>query len=257
MIKNNIPKLLQDAMLGNTYDIDVITKHLKLPWLKLDIKFDLPTDTEVRQLISPDDWRKKWQFPDTDASYQVKDWNGDIFFGPKHFKDFLQLTAAEHGGHGDDEDSHCRKLRKKVDYEWKVDENNYVRRQVSRFFPDEEDINLVNTYVLPPGGYVFPHRDYASDNIGLAKIYVALKWSDKNRFGMYGCGNIPINQGDVFLLNNYTLPHWVHNGSNDDRIVIDIGANLHSPIIKDKIIEAFKKTFNSTTKRVDSHQNIL
>ena len=71
MIKNNIPKLLQDAMLGNTYDIDVITKHLKLPWLKLDIKFDLPTDTEVQQLISPDDWRKKWQFPDTDASYQV------------------------------------------------------------------------------------------------------------------------------------------------------------------------------------------
>ena len=91
-------------------------------------------------------------------------------------------------------------------------------------------------------GYVFPHRDYAIDNMGLAKIYVALKWSKDNIFGMYGCGNIPINEGDVFLLNNYTLPHWVYNGSNEDRVVIDISANLHSPMIKQKIIDAFKKS---------------
>lgn len=245
MTKNNIPKLLQDAMTENTYDINVITKHLKLPWLKLDIKFDVPTDQQIQQLISPDDWRKKWQFPDEDASYQVKGWNGDIFFGPKNFKDFLDLTTAEHGGHGDDEDSHCRNLRKKVEYEWKVNDDNYVRKQVNKFLPDDKDINIVNSYVLPPGGYVFPHRDYASDNMGLAKIYVALKWSAKNIFGMYGCGNIPINEGDVFLLNNYTLPHWVYNGSNDNRIVIDIGANLHSQQLKEKVIDAFQKTFGS------------
>ena len=33
---------------------------------------------------------------------------------------------------------------------------------------------------------------------------------------MYGCGDVPIKQGDVFLVNNYTLPHWVYNGSNDN-----------------------------------------
>ena len=81
--------------------------------------------------------------------------------------------------------------------------------------------------------------------MGLAKIYVALKWSKDNVFGMYGCGDIPIREGDVLLLNNYTLPHWVYNGSKEDRIVIDISANLHSPIIKNKIIEAFRKAFAS------------
>lgn len=245
MTKNNIPKLLQDAMNENSYDIDVITKNLKLPWLKLDINFDVPTDAEIQQLISPDDWRKKWRFPDQDASYQVKGWNGDIFFGPKKFNDFLTLTTAEHGGHNNDEDGHCRKLRQDMEYEWKVDDKNYVRRQVSKFLPDEKDINIVNSYVLPPGGYVFPHRDYASDDVGLAKIYVALKWSPKNTFGMYGCGNIPIKQGDVFLLNNYSLPHWVYNGSNENRIVIDIGANLQAQQVKQKVIEAFKQTFGS------------
>ena len=245
MTQNNIPKLLQDAMRENAYDVDVITKHLKLPWLKLDLKFDTPTETEVKQLISPDDWRKKWQFPDEDASYQVKGWNGDIFFGPKNFKDFLDMTISKDGGHNDDEDGHCRKFRNTVEYEWKVGNDNYVRKQVSKFLPDEKDINIVNSYVLPPGGYVFPHRDYASDSMGLAKIYVALKWSSENKFGMYGCGNIPITEGDVFLLNNYTLPHWVYNGSKHNRIVIDIGANLHSKYVKEQVINAFIRTFGS------------
>ena len=58
---------------------------------------------------------------------------------------------------------------------------------------------------------------------------------------MYGCGELPVTQGDVFLINNYSLPHWVYNGSDENRIVLDISANLHSPIIKQKIIDAFKK----------------
>ena len=61
---------------------------------------------------------------------------------------------------------------------------------------------------------------------------------------MYGCGDVPIKQGDVFLVNNYTLPHWVYNGSNDNRVVIDIGANLNSPIIKKLIESSFTKRFS-------------
>ena len=118
-----------------------------------------------------------------------------------------------------------------------------MRRQLKKIIPNDDDINLVNSYSLPPKGYVFPHRDYAIDGMGLAKIYVALKWGKGNVFGMYGCGDIPIKEGDVILLNNYTLPHWVYNGSDEDRVVIDISANLHSPVIKDKIIQAFKRSF--------------
>ena len=79
--------------------------------------------------------------------------------------------------------------------------------------------------------------------MGLAKIYIAVRWGQGNVFGQYGCGNMPVKQGDVFLVNNYTLPHWVFNGSDSERIVLDISANLHSPNIKNSIIKSFKKGF--------------
>ena len=61
---------------------------------------------------------------------------------------------------------------------------------------------------------------------------------------MYGCGNIPIEQGDVILLNNYSLPHWVYNGSDDDRIVLDISANLKSKNISEVIQRSFINKFS-------------
>ena len=53
----------------------------------------------------------------------------------------------------------------------------------------------------------------------------------------------PVKEGDVFLVNNYTLPHWVFNGSDRERIVLDISANLHSDKIKESIFKAFRKGF--------------
>lgn len=245
-MKDKLPKLLDDALSENSYDIDIITKRLKIPWMKLDIRFDEPTAQDIEYLRSDTDWRRKWNFPDQEqASYQVKGWNGNIFFGPKDFKKFLKASSKDNKGYDHDEDSKCRRFRREMEYGWCVDSESYVRQQVKKIFPNDGDINLVNTYSLPPGGYVFPHRDYAIDGMGLAKIYVALKWGEGNVFGMYGCGDIPIQQGDVILLNNYTLPHWVYNGSKEDRVVIDISANLESPTIKHKIIGAFKKTFGS------------
>jgi len=241
---DNIPKLLQDAINENTYDIDVITKNLKLPWLKLDLKFDQPTDKDINELITTDDWRKKWNFTGLEKNaYQVKNWNGDILFGPKDLQNFLKMSHDLEHDH--DEDGKCRLFRNKIEYDWYVDSNNFTRQQVEKLLPDVNDINLVNSYILPPGGYVFPHRDYAIDKMGLAKLYVAIKWSEGNIFGQYGCGNIPVNEGDIFLINNYTLPHWVYNGSKENRIVIDISANLKSPNIKESIIRAFKNNYRS------------
>lgn len=243
-MKDNIPKLLKDSIEKNTVDINIITKNLKLPWLKLDIEISLPSEDQLQNFVSNKDWRKQWNYPEPQKdSYQVKGWNGDVFFGPTDWSRFLSLTDKNNNNHDQDEDSKCRAQRQNLKYDWYVDKNHWLRKEISKIFPDDDDLNLVNTYSLPPGGYVFPHRDYAGDGMGLAKIYIALKWSQDNVFGMYGCGNMPVRQGDVFLLNNYTLPHWVYNGSADNRIVVDISANLHSPIIKDKIIESFKKTF--------------
>jgi len=242
-MKDKIPKLLKDSIENNHYDIDIITKTLKLPWLKLDIKFEEPQDADLQQIYSNSDWRKKWKFPFLhDNAYQVNQWNGDIFFGPQDWKQFLELNEKEQKHFEHDEDSKCRMFRQKVKYDWYVEDNHYIKQQIKRYIKNDEDLNLVNSYTLPPGGYLFPHRDYAMDGMGLAKIYVALQWDAGNVFGMYGCGNIPIRQGDVFLINNYTLPHWVYNGSNKTRVVIDISANLHSPTIKQEIVSAFKKS---------------
>ena len=62
-----IPKLLKDAIEQNSIDIDVLTKHLRIPWLKLDMQF--PTiDIE----LSKQDWRKKWKFDlKGENNYQV------------------------------------------------------------------------------------------------------------------------------------------------------------------------------------------
>tara|TARA_R110000803_G_scaffold17250_1_gene46699 strand:+ start:1667 stop:2404 length:738 start_codon:yes stop_codon:yes gene_type:complete len=244
-MKNNIPKLLKDSIEQNSYDIDIITQKLKLPWLKLDLSFDAPSTEDLAGLYSTNDWRDKWQFKNnSDNAYQIKGWNGDLYFGPSNFEKFLEMIAEQSEAHKHDEDSKCRTLRSHTDFSWYVDRDNYIRQQVEKIVPNESDLNLVNTYSLPPGGYVFPHRDYALDDMGLAKIYVALKWSNRNEFGMYGCGNIPIQEGDIFLLNNYTLPHWVYNGSQENRIVVDISANLHSPKIKEAIVSSFKKSFS-------------
>jgi len=240
-----LPKLLKDAIKQNRPNAEIITKQLKLPWLKLDIKLPTFIDFWPKYLesIKGKDWRQQWKFENlkSNNNYQVKEWNGDLLFGPHPHDKFLETTSNIK--YNVDEDSRCKYYRNDFEFKWYVDENNKIRKWISWYLPDN-DINIVNTYYIPPGGYVFPHRDYSFDDTGLAKIYVAAIWGEGNVFGMYGCGDVPIKQGDVFLVNNYTLPHWVYNGSNDNRVVIDIGANLNSPIIKKLIESSFTKRFS-------------
>jgi len=245
MTKKQLPKLLADAIEHNCVDVDVITKNLKLPWLKLDIKFPTLDYDYLNNLEDTKSWRAKWKFKNIDSnSYQVKGWNGDFLFGPKPFDEFINKVNENKQFEKIDEDSKVKHFRKDFSFDWYVDEHDPIRTWISNLIP-KDDINIVNTYFLPPGGYVFPHRDYSKDNMGLAKVYIAAQWEQGNVFGMYGCGDIPIKQGDVMLINNYTLPHWVYNGSDQKRLVIDIGANLQSPSIKQLSEQAFKKIFNN------------
>lgn len=245
MMTDKLPKLLKDAIEQNKPDVKVITENLKLPWLKLDLTFpNMPTYWPTYlENIEGKDWRGQWKFEeDSKSNYQVKDWNGGLLFGPQPHDEFLKTTQDIR--FDVDEDSRCKKYRKDFKFDWYVNKSDLVRKWIGTIIPDE-DLNLVNTYYIPPGGYVFPHKDYPHDGVGLAKIYIAAVWDKGNVFGIYGCGNIPIKQGDVFLLNNYTLPHWVYNGSNTKRCVIDIGANLNSPQLKDLVETSFKKYFQN------------
>ena len=133
-MKDKIPKLLDDAIKQNDYDIDVITKNLKIPWLKLDMEFDKPTDSELLNLYSKNSWREKWQYLTTAFhSYQVKDWSGDILFGPTDWDYFMKLSRKEFELHNSDEDSRCKKLRNRMKYDWFVDDENYVKKQVKKY----------------------------------------------------------------------------------------------------------------------------
>lgn len=250
MMNDNLPELLKQCMDLNEPSVDIITNKLKLPWLKLDLNFSNTLGDEYVQKLQAEEasWRALWKTDFDHIKYQVKGWNGAFLFGPKNFSNFLSAVAdnKEFSENLYDEDCQCKFFRKNFDFEWKVDSTDQIRKWVSDFIPDH-DLNIVNTYVLPPGGYVFPHRDYSYHGAGLAKIYIPVRWEAGSVFGIYGVGNMPLSSGDVFLINNYTLPHWVYNGSNSHRVVISIGADLDSPKLSKLIKESFAKTFGIST----------
>ena len=238
-------KLIHDCIQYNGPDVNIITQYLKLPWLKLNTTFPVLSDEYVHHLHKiSNDWRNQWKFDlENKIGYQVKGWNGNVLFAP-NLEQLVDIVENNPSWKGKmyDEDCQCKMFRSELNYSWRVDTDDPIRKWVNSLAPDN-DINLVNTYFLPPGGYVFPHRDYSIEKIGLAKIYIAAKWGDGNTFGMYGVGNMPIEENDVYLINNYTLPHWVHNNSNKLRMVIDISSNLASTKIEKLIIESFQRKF--------------
>lgn len=246
MTIDNIPRLMQRCLEFNAFDIDIVSNSLKLPWLKLNLQFTNNLDLEyINSLASMNQgWRDQWgtQFKDTD--YQVKEWNGNFIFGPTDMNKFLKIVGKEPHWIKNkfDEDCQCKFFRNSAKFDWLVNKDDPIRKWISALIPDQ-DLNIVNTYVLPPGGYVYPHRDYSYYDSGLAKLYIPIQWENGSVFGMYGVGNIPLTSGTVFLINNYTLPHWVYNGSDQSRVVVSIGANLKSPKLTDLIKQSFNRTF--------------
>lgn len=247
MMNDNLPELLKQCIEHNEPSIDIIANKLKLPWLKLNLNFLNALDNDYIQKLQDEgnSWRAAWQTDFENIRYQVKGWNGTLLYGPKNFSDLVSAVNSrpELSGKFFDEDCQCKFFKETIDFEWKVSNNDQIRTWISNLIPDC-DLNIVNTYVLPPQGYVYPHRDYSCHGSGMAKIYIPVKWETGSVFGMYGVGNIPLNSGDVFLINNYTLPHWVYNNSNSYRVVISIGANLESPKLAKLIKESFAKTFD-------------
>lgn len=237
--------MLAQCLEQNTPDVDIITNKLKLPWLKLNLRGpQLSTDYVDYLEDLARNWRQLWDIDLEHIAYQVKGWNGTMLFGPTNMPSFLNHVHAQPGWDQNryDEDCQCKFFRSQFDFGWAVDQNDMIRQWVNELIPDV-DINIVNTYFLPPGGFVFPHRDYSVFNDGLAKLYIPVQWDTGSRFGMYGLGDIPIASGDVFLINNYSLPHWVYNGSTQRRMVLSIGANLNSSSLSKLIIQSFQLTF--------------
>ena len=234
------PKLLEDLSKHNKLDLETILS-CGLPCLKLDI--DVPTfekqifDEAIQECSS---WREQWGFKElfndkeNNTDNQTKEWNGQLLFGPHNWQEWKEIYTTQHCS---DEDQMCMKYRNKIEFSWRLKTNNPIRKYVESLFPNILDINIVNFYVLPPGGYLFPHVDPCTGPKNLNKLYIPLLWETGNEFGFYKWGNMPLKQGNVYLINNYRFAHWVLNRSNTHRIVLDIGANLNS--LSDRIINSF------------------
>jgi hypothetical protein len=236
---HKFPKLLEDVSRENTFDLNNFLAS-GIPWLKLDIQvpqFDQAVFDEAVKQSS--DWRKQWFFSDETKSievdYQVNNWNGKLLFGPTDWHKWQGIV--ERDADRNDADGLCSIHRKNLEFEWRLSAEHPIRQFVEQIFPNVEDINIVNFFVLPPGGYLFPHIDPTEGSKALNKIYIPLSWKEGNEFGFYKWGNAPFVEGRAYLINNYSNVHWVINRSNEPRVVLDIGADLNS--ISSLIKESF------------------
>ena len=232
------PKLIEDLSANNKLELDTLL-GCGLPWLKLDYAVPEFNESVFTSAVSQStDWRTQWGFNDKykgdNNDSQVKGWNGQLLFGPHNWEEWIKIYTDKSDS---DEDEMCKRYRQDIEFSWRLQEDHPIRQFVESIFPNPADINIVNFYTLPPGGYLFPHVDPSIGNKALNKIYIPLLWEHGNEFGFYQWGNIPIHQGDVYLINNYRYAHWVCNKSNSYRVVLDIGANLNS--ISEKIIKNF------------------
>lgn len=240
---NDFPKLINEISQHNTFDLNYFLNS-GIPWLKLNIdvpEFDQTVlDEAVQQSTN---WRKKWNFSNKseqfDVDYQIKEWNGSLLFGPSDWERWLKIV--ENDNNKNDEDHLCMLYRNDLDFSWRIKKSHPIRKFVESIFPSDRDVNIVNFYVLPPGGYLFPHIDPTQDDKALNKIYIPLKWKQGNEFGFYKFGNAPFKQNRAYLINNYRYVHWVLNRSDEPRVVLDIGSNLHS--IADLIQQSYFESF--------------
>jgi hypothetical protein len=224
-MNKTFPNLIQQIHEHHKFDLD---KFLScgIPFIKLAV--DVPDIDEAEfKRIEADvyDWRTKWGM--VQDNYQTNQWNGTILFGPTDWEKWM-LTIEEKGKKLEyDEDALAGLYRHTQPFEWTVPENNVLRNWVSKIFPDDNNINMVNIYTLPPGGWLFPHIDN-NPNPRLNKIYVTLNWPEGNYFGFNGFGNMPVQGKSAWLINNYRYSHWVYNDSDETRLVMAVAANLSS-----------------------------
>ena len=227
-----IEKLLDDLGRENSLQLGSILSS-GIPWLKLDLEIPkFSTEILNHAVESSVGWHSLWD-PQEKTLHQYHIWNGKVLFGPT---DWNEWTAKISSDTSADEPGLAKKYRRELDYSWHIDVDHPVRKWVNSFLNDDA-INLISYYVLGPDGYLPPHYDPSPDNKWLNKIYAAVAWPDGCKFGFLDWGNVPIQEGDVFLINNYQHPHWVVNRGTQPRIVIDINCDLT------KIQDLIKRSF--------------
>lgn len=227
--------LLNNLSRENSLQLDSILSS-GIPWLKLDLeipKFSIEVLNDAVE--SSVGWHSQWDshYAQPDPSSQTDSWDGKVLFGPKNWNEWTPKILSDRI---EDEPGLAKKYRRDLDFAWHIDIDHPVRKWVNSFL-DDDAINLVSYYVLGPQGYIQPHYDNTTGNKWLNKMYAAIAWPDGCEFGFLDWGNAPIQEGDVFLINNYQHSHWVINRGTQPRIVMDINCDLT------KIQDLIKRSF--------------
>ena len=234
-LNKKFPKLIENLHWTNSFDLEKFL-HCGIPFMPLDLEVPaIPEDVFNQTVALCSSWRSQWNL--VEDNYQVQDWQGSVLFGPSDWDTWLKTIEKIAKNFVLDEDGLCKKYRHTQEFAWRVEQSNPIRKWVNSIFQDK-DINLVNVYNIPPGGYLFPHVD-DNPHPHLNKIYVALTWPQGNHFHFNGFGELPITDRTAWLINNYQYSHWVYNDSNENRLVIAIAGNLHA--VKNVILTSWLK----------------
>lgn len=90
------------------------------------------------------------------------------------------------------------------------------------------DIKLLFIGILPPGGYIAPHKDRQTPKTQIIdsdyNLYIPMAWQPGNYFKLNGGGII--KDGRPFLINNMDYVHSLVNTSTSDQDRIVIGIKL-------------------------------
>jgi len=101
-----------------------------------------------------------------------------------------------------------------------------VDQKMHRSFIDQLDkIGLVLKWChimqLGPGGYLTPHRDLNSNQHPLNYFWIPLNWPEGSKLGVYPIGEVKINLGSIYLLNQKNYVHSVANFGNQNRYILN------------------------------------
>jgi len=243
---HEFPEILEVVSKENKPELTSILQ-MGLPWMKLNTTCPEFSDKTITEAIAESsDIRSKLKMVQKDANYQIRNWDGNMYFGPANLNELVDLNNQDKAknGYTNDINATAKLHRNDIEFKWHVNEDHVFRKWINSWI-DDIDLNIVNTFVFPPGGFLFPHADTNSEPWGLDRIYIPLRHPKGTEFGFFKFGNMPANEREMWLIDQYTHIHWAMNRSNLPKITLAIGCNLKS--IEETIISSFMNMMTYTT----------
>jgi len=99
-----------------------------------------------------------------------------------------------------------------------TDKNRYTEffSQINGF-----EVEWCHIMELRPDGYLTPHRDINVNTQPLRYFWIPLNYPEGSKLGIYPMGEISINLGSIYLLNQRNYVHSVANFGKENRYILN------------------------------------